>query len=206
MNSLRSLLLLQLAVPLAFSAFAQRSQPTPLAKDSDALVRSLYTQVVARHPIGIPSAEEMKIFSPYLSKALLHTINLAIECSNDWHRKNPQSYLKPELGWLELGLFSGENERASPQSFFIENTQEGDDGSVRVRMKLTRAYSEGPPSIWRVVAVVTREDGGFALADVIYLRDEDYPEGHLSEALSAGCDGPRWVGFDKKRGDPKKQR
>lgn len=199
MKLLRFLFLLQLAAPLALSSPGHQSQSAGPRTQPDALVRSLYTQVVARHPVGIPYGEDMKIFTPYLSEALLHKIDLAVECGNNWRRKNPGADLKPEVGWLELGFFSGENERASPQTFLIEKTQPDEDDSVRVYVRLTRAYAEGPPSIWRVVAVLTPENDHFVLGDVIYLKDKDYDEDRLSDALSAGCDGPRWVGFGKQK-------
>jgi hypothetical protein len=139
----------------------------------------------------------MKIFAPYLRKALLHRMDLAIACVDDWYRQNPEPHLKPELGWLELGAFSGDNERASPQSFQIERTQSEKDGSFHVYVRLTRTDSEGRPSNWGVAVIVTKEKSQFVVDDIIYLKDQDYDESRLSEALSAGCSGPRWVGFGK---------
>jgi hypothetical protein len=206
MNLLRFLLLLQITTPLAFGQAAHQTEPASPANRPEALVRSLYTQVVARHPIGVPEGEDMKFFAPYLSKVLLHRMDLAIACVNDWYRQNPEPHLKPELGWLELGPFSGDNERASPQTYLIERTQSEKDGSFRVYVRLTRAYPEGRPSIWRIAAIVIRENGHFVVDDVIYLKDEDYDEGRLSEGLSAGCDGPRWVGFGKQPNEQGKQK
>ena len=62
----------------------------------------------------------------------------------------------------------------------------------------------GPPSnpwIWRVVAVVAQENGRFVIDDVIFLKDEKTldAESRLSEVLAAGCDGSRWIGYDKQR-------
>lgn len=102
-----------------------------------------------------------------------------------------------------LGPFSGDNERASPQTFLIERTQSEKDGSFRVYVRLTRAYPEGHPSIWRIAAIVIRENGHFVVNDIIYLKDEDYDEGRLSEGLSGGCDGPRWVGHGETPGKVK---
>ena len=203
MNLLRFLLLLQITTPLALGQAAHQTEPANPANRPEALVRSLYTQVVARHPLGVPVDVDMKIFAPYLSKALLHRMDLAISCGADWHRQNPEPHLKPALGWLELGPFSGDNERASPQTFLIERTQSKKDGSFRVYVRLTRAYPEGRPSIWRIAAIVIRENGHFVVNDIIYLKDEDYDEGRLSEGLSAGCDGPRWGGHVEKPGEVK---
>jgi hypothetical protein len=195
MDLLRCILLLQFTTTLALGQAAERTEPASPSNRSDALVRSLYTQVVARHPLGVPDDANMKIFAPYLSKALLHRMDTAIACGADWHRQNPEPHLKPALGWLELGPFSGDNERASPQTFLIERTRSENDTSFRVYVRLTRAYPEGRPSPWRVAAIVIRENGHFVVDDVIYLKDEDYDEGRLSEGLSEGCDGPRWVGY-----------
>jgi hypothetical protein len=148
----------------------------------------------------------MKIFAPYLSEALLHRMDVAIACADDWYRQNPEPHLKPDLGWLELGPFSGENERASPQTFLVERAQSEKDGSFRVYVRLTRAYPEGRPSIWHIAAIVIRENGHFVVDDVIYLKDEDYDEGRLSEGLSAGCDGPSWVGFGNQQNERAKQK
>jgi hypothetical protein len=202
MNLLRLLLLVQIATPLIPSQTA----PAGPANPPEALVRNLYEQVMARQPVGIPEDADMKILAPYLSKALLHKIDSSIACLDDWYRQNPEPHLKPEIGWLELGYFSGENERASPQTYLIEKTQSEKDGSFRVYVRLTRAYPQGSPSIWRIAAVVIRENGHFVVNDVIYLKDEDYDEGRLSEGLSAGCDGPRWVGFGNQRNDLKQQK
>jgi hypothetical protein len=137
----------------------------------------------------------MKIFAPYLSKALLHRIDLAIACSADEARQHPDPNLKPEIAWLESGLFSGDDERTSPRTYEIERTQQERDGSFRVYVRLTWGPSASP-WIWHVAAIVVRENGHFVVDDVTYLKDKDRDdESSLSEYLSAGCDGSRWVGY-----------
>jgi hypothetical protein len=108
----------------------------------------------------------MKPFAPYLSKTLLHRMDLAIACVDDWHRQNPEPHLKPELGWLELGLFSGDNERAFPQTFLIERKQSEEDGAIRVYVRLTWSTTNEIPLTWRVAAIVVRENGHFVVDDV----------------------------------------
>lgn len=196
---------LVLTTSLVLGQAAHETEPASPASP-ELLVQSLYAEVVVRQPLGVPDDADMKVFTPYLSKALLHRMDLAISCGADWHRQNPEPHLKPELGWLELGPFSGENERASPQTFVIERTQPEKDGSFGVYVKLTRTYSDGNPSIWRIMAIVTREEGHFVIDDVIYIKDEDYDEGRLSKALSAGCAGPRWVGFGNQQSDLKQEK
>ena len=196
-------LMLLIAASLAPAQTAPQTQPASPANRPAALVQSLYTQVVVHHPMGVPEGENMKIFAPYLSKGLLHRMDLAIACVNDWHRQNPEPHMKPELGWLELGPFTGGNERALPQTFLIERTQSEKDGSFRVYVKLTRSTPHENPLTWRVAAVVVRENGQFVLDEIIYLKDEELGvEDRLSKELSAGCDGPRWVGFSDSRRSP----
>ena len=74
------------------------------------------------------------------------------------------------------------------------------DGYIRVVVRLSRTYPEGDSSIWRVAVILVRENGYLALDDVVYLKDKELKvEYRLSDALSAGCDGPRWVGFGDQR-------
>jgi len=161
------------------------------------MVQSLYREIVARHPVGIPEGAEMKIFSPYLSKALLQKIDFAVACSTDWGWQHPDPNEKPGFAWLESGLFSGNDERTSPRAFRIEKTHQERDGSFRVYVRLTWG-SSASPWIWHVAATVIRENGHFVVDDVIYLKDKDRDdESSLSEHLSSGCDGPRWVGQEK---------
>jgi hypothetical protein len=167
------------------------------------MARNLYREVVARHPVGIPGDPDMKIFAPYLSKALLHRIDLAIACSADEARQHPDPHLKPEIAWLEAGLFSGDDEQASPRTFHIERTQSEKNGSFRVYVRLTWG-SPASPWIWRVAAIAVLEDGHFVVDDVIYLKDENRDvDSRLSEYLSSGCDGGRWVGRGKSPNDLK---
>jgi hypothetical protein len=60
------------------------------------------------------------------------------------------------------------------------------------------------PLVWHAAAIVVRESDHFVLDDVIYLKDENRDiESRLSEYLSAGCDGPRWVGRGEHPSDVK---
>jgi hypothetical protein len=101
------------------------------------MVRSLYREVLARHPVGIPGDPDMKIFAPYLSKALLHRIDLAVACEADEARQHSEPHLKPEIAWLEFGLFTGGDEKVSPRAFHVEIMQSEKDGSFRAYLRLT---------------------------------------------------------------------
>jgi len=201
----RCIVLLLFVTLLALGRATSQSQARVQPKGATAPVVSLYTQVVAVHPIGIPKPPDMRGIAPYLSQGLLHRIDLAKACQADFSRQNPKPDLKPAFGWLELGLFSGDDEQASPTAFQVEHTQLEKGGSVRAYVKLT--YNEPPPYgpwIWHVAAVVMQENGRYVVDDVIYLRDERRStEEQLSERLSAGCEGPRWVGFSNQRNDKK---
>src|SRR5580704_3276490 len=172
MNLLRSILLLQFATTLALGQSSPQGKPVTLPNQPEALVRRLYTEVVAHHPIGIPRDSDMKIFAPYLSKALLHRIDVAVACAADYDRQYPDPNLKPPFAWLEAGLFSGDDEQAEPRAFHIERTQSEGDGYFRVYVRLTWGTPPEKPSTWRVAAVV-REDDHFVLDDVIYLKDQN---------------------------------
>jgi len=207
MTLLRCIILLQFVTTLALGQSAPQTKPASLPNRPEILVRSLYTEVVARHQIGIPQGAHMRIFAPYLSKALLRRIDVAVACAADYDRQYPDPNLKPPFAWLEAGLFSGDDEQAEPRAFHIERTQSEKDGSFRVYVRLTWGEPPERPEIWYVVAIVVQENGHFALDDVIYLKDEGRPfESRLSEYLSAGCDGPHWVGHGDRRNDLKQQR
>lgn len=197
MTFLRCIILLQFTTTLAFCQLAHPNKLPGAPKQPATVVRNLYREVVARHPVGIPEGEDMKIFLPYLSKALLHKIDLAVACSTDWSRQHPDPNEKPGLAWLESGLFSGDDERTSPRTFQIEKIHQETDGSFRVYVRLTWGAA-ADPWIWHVATIVVRENDHFAVDDVIYLKDKDRDdESSLSGYLSSGCDGPRWVGHGK---------
>lgn len=182
-----------------------------LPNQPEALVRSLYQHVVARPPVGIPSGADWKIFAPYMSKTLLHRIDVFLDCAADWERQDQERMLKnpipnkPPFGVFESGIFSGGDERTGPRTFHIERTESEKEGQSRVYVRLT--WEEPPDKeIWRVAAILVRENGRVVVDDVIYLKDEkrewtvDY---RLSEVLSAGCDGPHWVGDRARKSSPK---
>jgi len=200
MNHLRCVAFLQLATVLALGLSAHQSRPSGLPNQPTAFVQSLYRQVVARHPSGIPTGRDMKAFAPYLSKRLLYRIDLAHACAHDWARQDQKRMSmkdqvpeKAPFGWAESGILSGADERTEPDAFVIQRTESENDGSIRVYVRLT--LTSPPAETWEVAAVLVREDGHLVVDDVIYLKGnkEDVDE-WLSEYLSQGCDGPRWVG------------
>ena len=207
MTSLRFIIFLQLTAVLALGQLAYSDDAPGVPKQAEAVVRSLYTEVIARHPVGIPRDADMKAVAPYLSKNLLRRIDLALACENDYYRQHQNPKEKPQIEWLEFGLFTGGNEKVSPSAFDVERTQSEKDGSFRVHLRLTWG-SPSKPWIWRVVAIVVLEDGHSVVDDVIFLKDEnlDDVESRLSETLASGCDGGRWVGYGDQRKDSKQVR
>jgi hypothetical protein len=206
MTLLRCTFLLQFTTMLGLGQLAHQSKQSSVPEQPDAMVRSLYNRVVTRHPVGIPRDAEMKTFAPYLSKSLLHRIDLALACEDDYYRRHQNPSEKPEIEWLEFGLFTGGNEKVSPRAFDVERTQSHNDGSFRVYVRLTWG-SHSKPWIWRVSLIAVQENGRFVVDDVIFLKDEElHVESRLSETLSAGCDGSRWTGYGKQGNDLKQQR
>jgi hypothetical protein len=211
MTLLRCIIPLLFATTTALGQLAQQSKLPSVPKEAGAEVLSLYSEVVARHPVGIPKDADMKAFAPYLSKALLRQIDLARACEDDYYRYNQNPNLKPPIEWLEFGLFTGGMENASPGAFHVLGTESEKDGSFRVYVELIimnglPAHPE--PSVWYVAAIVVRENGQFVIDDVIFLKDYSTlrDEFRLSQVLRTGCNGARWVGYGNRRNDPKHEK
>jgi hypothetical protein len=169
----------------------QHSRPN----ESVALVTRLYDQVIARHPIGIPQGEDLKVFAPYLSSSFLHRIDLYSACTSDWHRKNAGSDLKSPVGLFENGIFSGAYEQAKPQTFHVEKTQPEENGHLRVYVRLTSVSPPASPSVWQVAVLLSRERGRLLVDDIVYLKDDNRPtDEQLPEYFSRYCQGPRFIG------------
>jgi hypothetical protein len=195
MKRLRCVGLATLMMAPAWGQAVAQGKPAALPNRSDALVGSLYEQVIARHPLGVPDGEDVKIFAPYLSKALLHRFDLNDACLADWYRQNPDPDLKPIVGMIESGVFSGPDDESEPQIFHIERTEPRKDGSSRVYVRLTWNSPPVDPLTWYVAAIVVPEDGRLVVNDVLFLKNRQGDvEYRLSKALSSGCKGGRWVG------------
>jgi hypothetical protein len=197
MKRLRYIGLLPLITALAWGRAVGQGNSTAQTNRPDAFVSRFYKQVVARHPIGLPTGADKKFFESYLSKSLIRRFDLDIKCVVDWKRQNPDPNLKPPFALVENGLFSGSSEEAEPKAFHIERTQFGKDGSSRVYVKLTWSDPANKPFSWYVAVVVISENGRVAVDDVFYLKNKTGDiESSLSKELSFGCDGARWVGDD----------
>jgi hypothetical protein len=132
MNRLMRCLLFQLFVISVFGQVAGNAQFSGIASQPAAVVQSLCRQVIARHPLGIPSGENWKVFTPYLSRDLIRRITLARSCENDWFRQNKGKMIKEPFAWGETGFFSGAEELSEPSSFQVQRTEANHDGSFLV--------------------------------------------------------------------------
>jgi hypothetical protein len=112
MNFRRCLLLWSVYVAFCQSEPLKAQQSIP--DEPATLVASLYRQVIARHPMGIPEGDDLKVFAPYLSSSLLHGIAQYRACTSDWDRKNAGSGLKSPVGLFENDIFSGNTNRPIP--------------------------------------------------------------------------------------------
>jgi hypothetical protein len=194
---MRPLILLALLASVVFPIGAVESSP-------DNVVRELYKQIVARKPIGIPKDADKSAVSPFLSKKLIHQLQSAQSCEDDYFRKHPKNGdEKPEFDWLELGLFSGANERANPTAAVVTRTSPEKNGSYRVYLRLTYRDSvteDGRKSDpantfhWNVAAVVISEDGKFVVDDVFLFSDNSTKIDSRLTTSFPGCDGARWLG------------
>ena len=194
MNRSRYVVLLFLATAWAIGRPAHTTQPTIPANRPEAVVSRLYHEVVVRAPSGLLNGSEMRIFAPFLSRSLRRKIEVTSACERDWLRQNRGRMVKAPFSWSEAGIFSGPNERTSPGDFHIESTQAEKTGTFRVVVRFTYRPIDGPGS-WRVVAIVVREDGRFVVDEVIFPKGETKDvDRTLSQILSQGCEGSRWVG------------
>lgn len=172
-----------------------RPQSASITPQPDAVVQNLYHQVIVRHPLGIPSGENWKVFAPFLSKGLIRRITLARSCQSDWARQNQGKMIKEPFAWGETGFFSGAEELSEPSSFQIQRTEPNQDGSFRVNVKLTESPPNDKPWSWDVEVYVKMEERRFVVDDVVFLKGDDVPtEYRLSGILTEGCKGSHWIG------------
>ncbi len=199
MSLLQSMILLPFFVTLALGQVPSFPKTPAVTGRSEILVRRLYQQVLARPSVGIPYGENLKIYSPYLSKALLHKMDVATDCGHDFYRLHPDDPNlpeKPPFAWLELGTFTGGDDESSFHAFHIEGTNPARDGSVQVNLKLTWGTPPEKPWFTNVTLVIRRENGRDVVDDIIYRKagagDVDW---RLTQVLSSGCSGRHWVGY-----------
>jgi len=197
MGRLMRLLWLLYVISVLGQAVAE-AQSDRITSQPGAVVQKLYSQVIVRHPLGIPSGENWKVFATFLSKDLIRRITLARSCQNDWARRNKGKMIKEPFAWGETGFFSGAEELSEPSSFQIQGTEPNQNGSFRVNVKLTESPPNDKPWSWDVGVQVKMEERRFVVDDVVFLKGDDVPaEYRLSEILAEGCKGSDWIGDNK---------
>lgn len=100
---------------------------------------------------------------------------------------------------------------AAPGKFHVLASEPEKNGSFHVYVELIIMYglpTNPEPSVWYVAPIMVRENGRFVVDDVVFLKDYSTLENEfrLSEVLSAGCAGPRWVGHGDLRNGLNRQR
>jgi hypothetical protein len=175
-------------------------------------VTDLYEQVVARHPVGIPTGADKTAIWPFLSRRLIQQLETAQACQDDYSRQHPEGGVGPKPAWINSGIFVGDGKRAAPRFINTDSKEPQKDGSYRVSMAAVerndpgtdasivvaggiRAYRVAPEGQWLIVATVVPENDRFVVDDV-RIFEGDSPDGpsHLLSETFAGCDGPHWTG------------
>jgi hypothetical protein len=166
-------------------------------------VRKLYEEIVAHHPMGIPTGAEKATIWPLLSKRLTGQLQTAQGCEEDYFRQHQTTDSAAKPSWMKTGIFSGDGTRALPTFSFACSKGPQKDGSFLVDVEL--AYTPDPMSslhqMWGAEARVVAEDGRFVVDDV-RIFDNDSIDGrsstegpsHLLSESFVGCDGSRWTG------------
>jgi hypothetical protein len=185
---------------------AERLSDLPALLDQPVItsgVEKIYEEIVAHHPIGIPTSAEMATLRPFLSKRLAQQIQTAQVCQDDYTRQHPTVDRTPKPGWLTSGLFSGEGNHASPIDAVVERKEKQNDGSFLVYVDLEYDYRDlghGRRAFygnhgWRVTTRVISEEGRFVVDDVRVFNgfSTDGPSHLLSDSFT-GCDGSHWTG------------
>ena len=189
MTILRYISIFLLVTLLGYGQVPEQQRRIESPVQAEIPVRGLYRWLVSQQIEGFPTPKNMKVLSVYLSNSLIHSINQARACHDDWFRLHPKNDEKAPSTWTEFGLFSGADDRGHPQAFEIEKMEPEEDGSFRVYVRLTEGPQEKPWN-WHVAVVVVSEAWKFVVNDVIFLRDKDVEtESRLSEVLTVGCDG-----------------
>lgn len=193
---------------LVSTGYAKRLSELPALLDQPVVtggVQKLYEEIVAHHPIGIPTGTEMAAIRSYLSKRLYEQLQTAQACQDDYKGQHPTARGTSKPSWWKSGLFSGEGSHASPVAALVSRKEKQDDGSFLVYLELEPVEAvnddnHGPRAFfggytWQVVARVVSENGQFVVDDVrIFDRfPAEGPSRLLSDSF-AGCDHSHWTG------------
>lgn len=188
---------------------SERLSDLPALLDQPAVtggVQELYKEIVAHHPIGIPTRTEMAVIRSFLSNRLARQLQTAQACQDDYRRQHATASATSKPGWLKSGLFSGEGSHTSPVDALVDRKEKQNDGSLLVYVDLEpveavndlghgrRAFYGGYS--WRVEARVISENGQSVVDDVrIFDRFPAEGPSHLLSDSFTGCEGSHWTGL-----------
>jgi hypothetical protein len=172
------------------------------------VVRAFYDEIIKHHPIGIPTGDAKRALWPLISSRLARRLEALQACEDDYYRRNKKKLeteqLKPSIGWIESGLFSGKNEQALPVEAIITRIEQA--GTDRFRAYLQFTYRDtfetyGRPADdsnafrWMGIVVVVSEGDHYAVDDYVPIDPgSGKPLAALSEDFPE-CMGNRWVGL-----------
>jgi hypothetical protein len=189
------------AVLLAFllAGPSSPSSPTSVAQD-------FYAQIVKHHPTDIPTGYVKRAIWPLLSSRLASGLEALQACEDDYFRRYgtilKAEQLKPTIGWLEYGLFSGGNEEALPAEVKVARVEPRSEGAMQVDLEFTyrdtfETYGRPPDDSntfrWKGRLLVAREGGRYVIDDYVPIDEKGEPQTPLSRQFPE-CKRGRWVG------------
>lgn len=177
-----------------------RSEVSRSALDA---VRVFYTYIARYQQLGIPYGRAKNALWPLLSRRLAQQLDSLEACDKDYYRRYGEidraNTYKPATPWLEVGLFTGPNDAATPRVFRILGSKSVGESRVDVELRFTakQTYSPDhrlPPSYEHYEGVVTAilENGRWVVDDYVAMYENDE-----LRRLSAGypeCKDGQWVG------------
>jgi len=169
-----------LAILLAVAATAASPQ---------AFVAKFAASYMKQHRMyGLLEGKDRRAMAPFLTARLLHQLDDASACQQDWQRQQPKgSNDKPP--YVDCCLFFGIPD-GNPTSIKVGAVEAMPDGRTKVVVNCEQ--KAGRDDIhWRNAVIVTMENGHYAVDDFVYDLDRD--ASLLSESFTE-CRGKRWVG------------
>jgi hypothetical protein len=183
------------------------SAASPVPPSPEAVVRQFYAVIIKHHPLGLPTGPVKRELMPYLSARLSGVLVQLQACEDDYYRRYRRrleaEQLKPSIGWLEEGLFSGGSEEAIPAEVVVSAARRLPDGRLRAEVEFTyrdtyETYGRPPDPKntfkWRGAVVLAQEGTRYLIDDYVPI---DHDTGTDRRALSQSfdeCRGGRWVG------------
>jgi hypothetical protein len=184
------------------------TSPSPVAtRAATRVVEDFYAIVIKHHPLGLPTGQVKREMAPYLSPRLLASLAALEACERDYFgrylRILERDQLKPDLDWLEYGLFSGGHEKALPAEVVVTGVKRVRDGRLRAEVELTyretfETYGKPPdPKAvfkWQGAVMLVHEGDRFLIDDFIPIDDDTGDDQPALAREFEGCRAGKWVG------------